>query len=55
MDFFRAILQSVGDDIENGLPECRERSLALTHLEEAMFWTIGTIARNQDKIIEAKQ
>lgn len=26
--------------IENNIPECRERSLALTKLEECMMWTV---------------
>lgn len=29
------------------LPECREKSLAMTHLEEVMFWSNAAIARNQ--------
>lgn len=33
----------------NALPECREKSLALTKLEEAMFWGNAAIARNHDK------
>lgn len=28
-------------------PESRERSLALTHLEEAVFWANAAIARNE--------
>jgi hypothetical protein len=27
------------------LPECRERSLAITHLEETMMWSNAAIAR----------
>lgn len=28
-------------------PDCRERSLAMTKLEEAMMWANAAIARNQ--------
>lgn len=48
MDFFRESIISLGEEIEAGLPECRERSLALTKLEEVCFYTIGTIARHQE-------
>lgn len=30
------------------LPACRERSLAITRLEEAMFWANAAIARQAD-------
>lgn len=32
----------------NGLPESREKSLALTKLEEVMMWANACIARNND-------
>lgn len=32
------------------LPSCRESSLAITKLEEAMFWANAAIARNHDKL-----
>lgn len=47
MGYFRESIISLGEEIEASLPDCRERSLALTALEEVCFWTIGTIARNQ--------
>lgn len=33
-------------DIKNLIPEGREQALALTHLEEVMFWANAGIARN---------
>lgn len=32
--------------IANNTPESREQSLALTHLEEAVFWANASIARS---------
>lgn len=34
----------------NTLPECREVSLAFTHLEEVRTWANAAIARNHDKL-----
>jgi len=36
--------------INNTLPDCREKSLAITKIEEAMFWANAGIARNHDKL-----
>lgn len=33
-------------DINNNVPAGREQALALTHLEEVMFWCNAGIARN---------
>ena len=47
----------IRDYIERGLlfcnteiPEGRENSLAVTKLEEAMFWMNAAVARNHDKL-----
>ena len=34
--------------INDACPDSREKSLAITHLEEAMMWANAAIARNKD-------
>lgn len=36
----------VAVDLNNLVPESREKSLAITHLEEVMYWANAGIARN---------
>lgn len=43
----RQTLLETAQFVEGVTPLCREQALALTHLEEAMFWTNAAIARNQ--------
>ena len=40
-------IRSLAETIVIYCPESREKSLALTHLEECMFWTNASLARNQ--------
>jgi hypothetical protein len=42
----RGNIYSVAKSVLETVPEGRERSLALTKLEEAMFWANAAIARN---------
>lgn len=42
----RGKLLDMAKDIVRVTPKGREQSLALTHLEEAMFWANAAIARN---------
>ena len=39
----------LADFLNDKLPEGREKSLAITHLEEVMFWGNASIARSVDK------
>lgn len=42
----RADAASLAETIVKTTPESREQSLAITHLEEAVFWANAAIARN---------
>ena len=44
----RADFRNLALWLEDRLPTCRETSLALTKLEEAMMWANAAIARNKD-------
>ncbi|AOE43764.1 hypothetical protein SEA_BANTAM_75 [Gordonia phage Bantam] len=44
----RETLKHVAHFIDANVPPGREKSLAITHLEEAMFWGNAAIARNQE-------
>ena len=35
--------------MDNNIPDCREKSLAITKIEEAMFWANAGIARENAK------
>lgn len=43
----RAMLREVAMAIKERTPTSREQSLALTKLEEVMFWANASIARNE--------
>lgn len=42
----RTLLLATAERFDSQLPDGREKSLALTKLEEAMFWANAAIARN---------
>lgn len=42
----RKLLRQVAGYLNENLPEGREKSLVVTHLEEAMFWANAAIARD---------
>lgn len=45
-DRVRTICEILAHNLNDLLPEGREKSLAITHLEEVMMWSNAAIARN---------
>ncbi len=43
----RAFAKDFAYMLDQATPKSREQSLALTHLEEAVFWANASIARNE--------
>jgi hypothetical protein len=43
----RGAARDLAEEIVKSTPISREQSLALTHLEEAVFWANAAIARNE--------
>jgi hypothetical protein len=46
-EFLHAVAKKFATDIMADCPASRERSLALTKLEECVFWANASIARNE--------
>lgn len=44
----RRWVRETAESFDQHLPESREKSLALTRLEEALFWANAAIARHMD-------
>jgi hypothetical protein len=42
----REVYRSAAEELAEALPESREKSLAITALEESSFWAQAAIARN---------
>lgn len=45
-DSVRALFLELANELNDRLPEGREKKLAVTKLEEAMFWSNAALARN---------
>lgn len=49
-DSLRAEARTLAFKIQTHCPESREKSLALTKLEEAIMWANAAIARNENEV-----
>lgn len=45
-DSIRALVKVTAEAYNEICPDSREKSLAITHLEEAMFWANAAVARH---------
>lgn len=48
-EMLRSEAKSLAKFIVNACPESREKNLALTNLEQAIFWANASIARREDE------
>ena len=46
-DVIRQMAKQFADFIDDACPDSREKSLAITKLEEAVMWANASIARNE--------
>jgi len=51
----RALCADVASDFDERLPDGREKSTAITKLEEAMFWANAALARAPDPDAEVSE
>ncbi len=52
MALMRMQIAGLATEINTRLPPCREASLALTHLEKAMFWTNAGASRTMGEPVD---
>ena len=45
----RAAAHGLANLLDGACPDSREKSLAITHLEETVMWANASIARNEDQ------
>lgn len=51
----RDLCQSLATYFSAHLPEGREKALAMTKVEEAMFWANAAIARNPEDVTKGRE
>ena len=47
----RTYFKDVAMTIEDMCPDSREKSLAMTNLEQSLMWAIASVARNQQQTL----
>lgn len=50
----RQRFKGLGAAVLKSCPESRERSVALTQLEDALMWSVASIARNQTPLVDER-
>lgn len=55
IEYVRDTMKIAVDQLLSVTPESRERSIAVTKLEEAMFWSNAAIAREDVRLQEHEQ
>ena len=53
-EYLRLFARGLAQEILDRVPESRERSVALTNLETALFWANAGIARNKPQSDDAE-
>lgn len=49
IEFLREVAKSFAEAIETHTPVCRERSLAITKLEESLMWAVKSVVLEPKK------
>lgn len=47
----RLYIGQLAEELHHSLPDGREKAVAITKLEEAMYWANAAIARNQEGVV----
>lgn len=50
LDDLRRVFKLAASEVVELCPESRERSLALTNIEQGLMWAVAAVARNQADI-----
>lgn len=51
-EFLRQLAKAFAKGIDAQCPNSREKSLALTNVEQALMWAVAAVARNQEELTD---